>query len=158
MMKYQCPVIAVRDIERAKAFYQYILGQEVELDLGKNVSFRDGLALQEDFAWLTGVPADSVLDRPHNMELYFETEAFDAFLERLAAHPEVRQVHPPKRYPWRQRVVRLYDPDGHMVEVGESMEYLARVYVAQGYTVEQTAELIQHPVKFVEDATRAERE
>lgn len=157
-MQYQCAVIAVRDMERSKAFYQELLGQEVELDLGKNLSFRGGLTLQEDFAWLTGVPAGSVQDTPHNMELYFETEEFDLFLERLAARPEIRQVHPVKTYPWRQRVIRLYDPDGHMVEVGESMVYLARKYVAQGYTIEQTAELIQHPKSFVEDATRAERD
>ena len=51
---------------------------------------------------------------------------------------------------WQQRVVRLYDPDWHMIEVGESMEHIALRLLDEGYSVEETAALIHHPTDFVE--------
>ena len=50
---------------------------------------------------------------------------------------------------WKQRVVRIYDPDHHIIEIGESMAVIARRYLANGYSVEETAKIIQQPVEFV---------
>lgn len=83
------------------------------------------------------------------MELYFEVENFDDFLLLLEKHKEVKLVHPPKKHEWQQRVVRIYDPDFHMIEIGESMEVIARRYLSQGLSVEEVSEIIQHPVEFV---------
>ena len=47
------------------------------------------------------------------------------------------------------RVVRLYDPDFHLIEVGESMAVIARRLLDEGLSVEETAAQIQHPVAFV---------
>lgn len=148
-MKFQLALLAVKDVEVSKKFYGELFDQTVALDLGKNVTFSGGFAIQQDFAWLTGLKEDSVKEQPHNMELYFEVEDFDAFLRKLDAYENVRYVHPPKKYEWQQRVVRIYDPDFHIIEIGESMEVIARRYLGQGYSVEETAEIIQHPAEFV---------
>lgn len=148
-MRFVSALIAVSDVERSKAFYGDLFRQKVSLDLGWNVAFDGGFAIQQNFAWLTGLPEDSVVPRAHNMELYFEVDDFDRFLEDLARHPEIELVHPPKRHDWQQRVVRLYDPDGHILEVGESMAVIARRFVREGRTIEETALLIQHPVEAV---------
>lgn len=149
-MKFQLPLLAVRDVARSKQFYKELFDQEVVLDLGKNVTFSGGFAIQEDFAWLTGLAPDRVLQKSNNMELYFEAEDFDAFLLHLRQYPEVEQLHHPKMYDWKQRVVRLYDPDGHLVEIGESMCVIARRYLAEGKSALEVSELIQHPLAFVE--------
>lgn len=154
MVKFRLPLLAVRDVEASKKFYQDLFGQDVVLDLGRNVTFSGGFAIQEDFAWLTNVSPDSVITKSNNMELYFEVEDFDAFLASLAKHPEIEFVHPPKKHDWQQRVVRIYDPDCHMIEVGESMEHIAKRYLAEGLSVEQVAEIIQHPIEFVEQCNR----
>lgn len=153
-MRFQLALLAVQDAERSKRFYHDLFGQEVAMDLGRNVTFSGGFAIQEDFAWLTDLPEDSVKERSHNMELYFETEDFDGFLSLLDSHPEVELIHHPKKHPWQQRVVRLYDPDGHIMEVGESMGYLAKRYLREGLSVRETAALIQHPEEFVEACRR----
>lgn len=153
-MRFQLALLAVRDVERSKRFYHDLFGQDVVMDLGRNVTFSGGFAIQEDFAWLTDLPEDSVKERSHNMELYFETEDFDGFLSLLDSRPEVELVHPPKKHAWQQRVVRLYDPDGHMIEVGESMDCLAKQYLREGRSVRETADLIQHPEEFVEACRR----
>jgi catechol 2,3-dioxygenase-like lactoylglutathione lyase family enzyme len=149
-MKFVTTLIAVKDVEVSKAFYGDLFEQKVVLDLGWNVTFSGGFAIQQNFGWLLGLPEESVVTQAHNMELYFEVEDFDAFLVELDARPEIRKVHPPKKYDWQQRVVRLYDPDGHIIEVGESMAVIARRYLAEGNSIEETAKIIQHPVSFVE--------
>lgn len=150
-MKFQLPLLAVQDVEVSKKFYNQLFNQEVVLDLGKNVTFNGGFAIQEDFAWLTDIDPASVVRNSHNMELYFEVEDFDEFLLLLEKHKEVKLVHPPKKHEWQQRVVRVYDPDFHMIEIGESMEVIAKRYLSQGLSVEKVSEIIQHPIEFVKN-------
>jgi hypothetical protein len=75
---------------------------------------------------------------------------FDEFLNKLKNYSEIKYVHPPKKHNWQQRVVRIYDPDYHIIEIGESMAVIAKQYLIDGYSVEETAKIIQHPVEFVE--------
>ncbi len=138
-------------MEVSKQFYKRLFDQDVVLDLGRNVSFSGGFAIQQDFAWLTGIDPASVVQKSHNMELYFEVDDFDEFLLLLEQHPEVTLVHPPKKHEWQQRVVRIYDPDFHIIEIGESMAVIAKRYLAQGLSAPQVAELIQHPIEFVQN-------
>lgn len=153
-MTYQCVLLAVSDVEASKKFYTELFDQKIALDLGKNVVFGGGFAVQEGFASLLELPEDSVVQKPHNMELYFEVDDFDAFLQKLSGF-DVSYVHPPKKHEWQQRVVRIYDPDGHIIEIGESMAVIARRYLARGCSAEETAKLIQHPVEFVKRCQNA---
>ena len=149
-MKFVCPLIAVSDLEASKRFYTEILGQEIAMDLGWNISFSGGFAIQLNFDKLLELDPDSVIKRSHNFELYFEEDDFDALLKRLEQSKDIAYVHPPKKYDWQQRVVRIYDPDKHIIEIGESMAVIARRYLAEGNSIEETARIIQHPVEFVQ--------
>ncbi|KLU65910.1 glyoxalase-like domain protein [Desulfosporosinus acididurans] len=149
-MEFKLALLAVKDVEKSKQFYKEVFNQEVVLDLGKNVTFSGGFAIQEDFAWLTNLSSGSVIKKSNNMELYFEVEDFEAFIAKLSAYESIEYVHLPKKYEWQQRVVRIYDPDYHMIEIGESMEVIARRYLAKGCSIEETSKIIQHPIEFVE--------
>jgi len=92
------------------------------------------------------------LGRAKNVEVYFEEDDFDAFLIHLKACDNVSYVHDVREYPWGQRVVRFYDPDQHIIEVGESMESVARKLYKQGLSLEEVAERTQHPIEFVKDS------
>jgi len=148
-IEFKLPLIAVKDIGLSIKFYKELFGQEAVLDLGKNVTLSGGFALQEDFKWLAGLPEEPSYEKCFNMELYFEVDDFEAFLEKLEGFPESSYVHPPKKHDWQQRVVRIFDPDGHMIEVGESMKVIAKRFLGEGKTPEETAELIMHPLEFV---------
>lgn len=150
VMKFKLPLLAVNDIDKSKKFYIELFEQTVTLNLGKNITFSGGFAIQQDFARLTEVEPQSVAKKSHNMELYFEVDDFDEFLIRLEKYGNIEFVHLPKQYEWKQRVVRIYDPDFHMIEVGESMEIIARRYLSQGKSAEAVAEIIQHRVEFVQ--------
>lgn len=149
-MEFKLALLAVKDVEVSKKFYRELFDQKVVLDLGKNITFSGGFAIQEDFAWLTDLPSNSIIQKSNNMELYFEVEDFEAFIEKLNAYENVQYVCKPMKHEWKQRVVRIYDPDYHIIEIGESMAFIARRYLAEGLSDEETAKIIQHPLKFVE--------
>lgn len=133
-MKYICALLSVRDIHAAKAFYQELFGLEVAQDYGRNIAFTCGLALQQDFDWLIGVPSMHVRKKPNNMELVFEETDFDGFIEKLDAYPGIERLGGIIEHDWGQRVARFYDPDGHLIEVGEDMGMVIRRFLASGMT------------------------
>lgn len=147
-MKYCASLLAVRSIEAAKTFYQDILGQRIILDHGTNVTFEGGFALQEGFAELVGFPEENVRWKPWNGELYFETEDLDGDVAQVK-EARVELVHDIKEYPWGQRVFRFFDPDGNLIELGESMYSVALRYFAQGMSDEEVAQRTQHPIELV---------
>ena len=149
-MEFKLALLAVKNINVSKRFYEQLFNQKVVLDLGRNVTFSGGFAIQEDFAWLTDLPVDSVIEKSNNMELYFEVDNFDAFMEKMKDYRNIEYVHQPKKHEWQQRVVRIYDPDHHIIEIGESMAVIAKRYLAEGYSIEETSKIIQHPIDFVE--------
>lgn len=149
-MKFKLALLAVKDVNVSKKFYKELFNQEVVLDLGRNVTFSGGFAIQEDFAWLVDLPINSVIEKSNNMELYFEVDDFDEFIQKMKDYRNIEYVHQPKKHEWQQRVVRIYDPDHHIIEIGESMAVIAKRYLDKGYSVEETSKIIQHPIKFVE--------
>ncbi|WP_321420048.1 VOC family protein [uncultured Methanomethylovorans sp.] len=155
-MKFTCPLIAVSNLKTSKRFYEEVLGQKIVLDLGWNVTFSGGFAIQFNFADIVSVDKESVMKRSHNFELYFEEEDFDAFIEHLKKFDDIEYVHQPKKHDWQQRVVRIYDPDKHIIEIGESMVVVAKSFLGQGMSIEEIAKLIQHPVEFVKAVSSGE--
>lgn len=148
-MKYCSSLYAVRSIKTSAAFYETLLHQKPVLDAGTHVAFESGLALQEDFSGLVGFPAENIQYRSHDGELYFETEDLDtdaAALEKAG----VEFLHGIKEYPWGQRVARFFDPDGHIVELGESMCSVVLRFLDQGLTDDEAAKRTQHPLQFVQ--------
>lgn len=138
-MKYTSTVIAVSDVNTSRRFYEDLFGLELYQDYGINVSFTCGLSLQQEFDWLVSVPRETVLKRSHNMELSFETREFDSFLEKLEQYPGVRRLGEVIEHSWGQRVVRFYDPDGHLIEVGENMKLVVERFLSAGMTMEEVS-------------------
>lgn len=138
-MKYSSTVIAVSDIAASRKFYEDLFGLELYQDYGINISFTCGLSLQQDFDWLTGVPKDSIFKNSNNMELCFEEEDFDVFLKKLGEYPGVRYLGEVVEHGWGQRVVRFYDPDGHIIEVGECMKMVVNRFLSSGMSMEEVS-------------------
>ena len=155
-MKFKNPLLAVRDMERSKAFYRTVLGLRVIMDFGANVTLTGGVCLQTADSWadLLRVGAEDIRFGGKDGELYFEEDDFDGFLSRLEGLPDIRYVHPALEHPWGQRAVRFYDPDGHIIEVGENMKNVCRRFLDSGMTPEETAKRMDVPLKFVSGCMR----
>lgn len=136
-------------MDRSLKFYGDLFGQTVVCDLGWNKRLSCGLTLQLNFDKIADFPKDRMRFKTHNMELYFETEDLDAFLALLDAHPEVERLHGVRTFPWHQRGIHIFDPDGHLLEVSESMASVAFREFDKGLSVEETAEVTQHPLELV---------
>ena len=136
-MKYTCTVIAVANIKTARKFYKDLFGLELYQDYGINISFTCGISLQQEFNWLVNLPKDKVLNNSNNIELCFEEEHFDQFLEKLKKYPDINYLDDVIEHDWGQRVIRFYDLDGHIIEVGENMKMVIKRFLDSGMSMEQ---------------------
>ena len=122
-MRLKNILIVVEDIERSKRFYRDLFGLRTIADFDGNVVLTEGLALQDRRVWERLVQKEIVYG-DGDKELYFEENNLDHFLEKLEHYPKpVRYLTPLTEYEWGKRVVRIYDPDGHVIEIGENNSY-----------------------------------
>ena len=139
-MEYKCAMLVVKDMEKTKAFYTSLMGLEVISDLGVNVGFTGGLAAQLEASWAEFTNTDPSLFQygGHDMELYFETMDFDGFVTK--AKDAGAEIVSESVMPYGQKVLRIYDPDKHIVEVGEDMGVMVRRMAGEGMTKAQISE------------------
>ncbi len=117
-MKLKNFLIVVKDIERSRQFYHDLFGLEMILDNDGNMILTEGLVLQEEKYW-EGFLGKDIIPESNSSELYFEEADIEGFAEKLERYyPEVRYVNRLMTHSWGQKVIRFYDPDGNLIEVG----------------------------------------
>ena len=136
MIKFHSVVIFVKDIKYSKSFYTKILNEEIEHDFGKNVILKSGLSL-----WELGdhhIIAEQLNTNPngHKIELYFESDDLVRIVERLKEN-SINFLHKMHEEPWGQRTIRFFDPDNHLVEIGEPLPVFIRNMHNKGLTIKE---------------------
>ena len=117
-MKFKGSLIVVKDCRKALKFYQDMFGFALIRDHDGNMELSGNLYLQEEKYWerFTG---RRVIPQSNQTELYFEEPEIDGFAEKLERlYPDTEYVNHLMTHSWGQRVVRFYDPDGNLIEVG----------------------------------------
>ncbi|MEG2405803.1 MAG: VOC family protein [Clostridiales bacterium] len=151
-MKFANVLLVVENIEKSTDFYNEVLGLEKILDFGANVTLSGGISLQTQDSWLNFIGADvkNIKFGGNDGELYFEEEDFDSFIEKLKNIANINYVHGVMEHSWGQRVVRFYDLDKHIIEVGENIAVVCRRFLGEGLSVEKTAKRMDVPISYVE--------
>ena len=151
-MQFKNPLLVVSDMGKSKKFYKDTLGLDIILDFGANVTLTGGLCLQTKETWMEFIDAkeEDIIFGGKNAEIYFEEDDFDAFAERLKDLKNIDYVHPVIEHRWGQRVVRFYDPDRHIIEVGENLKFVCRRFLDSGMTEEEVAVRMDVPLIFVQ--------
>ena len=117
-MKLKNTLIVVKDIEKAKRFYHDLFGLEMLTDNDGNMILTDGLVLQEERYWKDFLKRD-VIPQSNSCELYFEEANIEGFVEMLEnLYPDIQYVNRLMTHSWGQKVIRFYDLDGNLIEVG----------------------------------------
>ena len=117
-MKLKNVLIVVKDIKKAERFYHDLFGLEPILDNDGNMILTEGLVLQEEKYWKEFLGREIVPEN-NSSELYFEEPDIEEFVKKLERYyPEVRYVNRLMTHSWGQKVIRFYDPDGNLIEVG----------------------------------------
>ena len=148
-MKCEGFMLVVKDMETSKRFYQEVLKLSIWQDLEVYVVW-EGFSLMSEAHWNGYQPRPGTKYRYENnvCQLYFEDEDIDAFMKHLEGF-DLEIACPLTEYPWGQRSVRFYDPDRHLVEVGESMKMVIKRFLKSGLSVEETVEKSMFPPQFV---------
>lgn len=150
-MKFLSPLIVVSNMEKSKLFYYEVLGLKVVEDFGANVTLTGGIALQTKASWSTFIHKkdNEIVFGGNDAELYFEEDNFDSFIQRINNITYINYVHPIVEHSWGQRVVRFYDPDKHIIEVGENMIIVVRRFLNSGLSINEVALRMDVPVDYI---------
>lgn len=150
-MKFSGTLLVTSDIDRARKLYEGLLGCQVAMDLGVYVAYTNGIALQAEKTWITFIEreADDIVYGANDAELYFDEHEIESFYIRLRVF-DVELIHELKEHSWGQRVVRFYDYDGHIIEVGEHMGDVGRRFLCEGMTHAEAAKRMQVPQEMLE--------
>ena len=120
-MKLKNVLIVVNDIERSRKYYHDLFGLEMVLDNDGNMILTEGLVLQDAKIWKDFLGKD-IIPESNSCELYFEERELEGFVRRLEdLYPDTVYVNRLMTHTWGQKVVRFYDPDGNLIEVGTPM-------------------------------------
>ena len=155
-MKYSATLLVVEDIDRSRKFYCDVLGLHVTADFGANITLTGGISLQTKKSWMKFIqkPEKEIRFWGNDAEIYFEEDDLTAFVEKLRSFEEIALIHNIVEHDWGQRAIRFYDPDGHVIEVSESMKFVCRRFLQQGLSIEETAKQSQMPVRFVKSCLK----
>lgn len=153
-LKHCTPVLFVKDARISRDFYADVLGMTVTADFGGlNFSFKEGFAIWQPMP-------ENIIPRTlgakqicnplsvSRFELCFETENLDKVYLALKQYG-VKFLHEINEEQWGQRTVRFYDPDGHLVEVGETLPVFVKRIYKEEKTVEGVARRTYLDIKLV---------
>lgn len=151
-LKASSTALFVKDIVTSKQFYIDLLGMSVDLELGKNVIFKNGFTIweiQTNHIIPATLGLDKISDPKFNrFELYFETENLPEIFDTLKSKgvPFLHEIH---EEPWGQQTIRFFDPDNHLIEIGESMQQFVCRFYNQGMTIKQVSKRRSVPIEEV---------
>lgn len=153
-MQFKNILLVVNDIEKSKVFYRELFGLEVIADFGGNVMLTERVVLQERKNWEAALGC-LVQYGGHDAELYFEESRMEDFLQKLQKAEQsallVKYASPMEERDWGQRVIRIYDPDYHVIEIAETTEGVVRRLKAEGLSLQEIAEKVRLPLDMIEE-------
>ena len=121
-MRLKNILIVVKDIEKSRKFSHDLFDIDLVLDNDGNMILAEGLVLQDEKIWKSFLNRD-IVPKSNSCELYFEEQDIEAFIDKLEKlYPSIEYVNRLMTHSWGQRVIRFYDLDGNLIEVGTPME------------------------------------
>lgn len=120
-IRFRHSIALVRDIEVSKHFYKDILGLSIVQDFDIFVLF------QNDFAIHRADLFYNYINKPYhgekmghdNVDFYLTTTDLEHVSNKLKEN-KVVFIHDIKQMDWGEKVIRFYDPDGHILEIGDA--------------------------------------
>ena len=151
-MKFICPLIVVDDIKKSRHLYEVILGQTVKMDFGENVTFEGDFAIHQRAHFQKLINKD-VIKMSNSFELYFEHDNLHEIIKKIK-ELDLEFVHEISEQPWKQLVVRFYDYDKNIIEIGESILHVAYRLSLQKYSIEDICKITYLDIDTVQQAIK----
>ncbi len=119
-VQFRNSILLVRDMEASKAFYHGLLGIEMKQDFGTFVLLEGNLGLHRAdvfYEYLKKPYSGEAMGRD-NLDLYFTSDHLPELQQRLI-DAGFTVIFPLQLTDWGETLFRVYDPDGHIVEIGD---------------------------------------
>ena len=148
-MTLTATAIFVDNIEVSKEFYVGALKQKIVMESeGAYVAFESGLAI-----WKTQMATETIFGAAQkfngqSFEICFETETIEDDFKKLTEFGAgvISKIEP---QPWGQMAFRVFDPDGHIIEVAEPLSHTVERLLDSGYDHEQVSQMTHIPLEMV---------
>ena len=148
-MKYICVLIVVKDVKKSRFLYEQILGQTVKMDYGEDIIFHGDFAIHQKSHFESLINHYPILSKSNNFELYFEDDNLEEIVQKLKDNG-FEFIHEIVEQPWKQKVVRFYDDDKNIIEIGERMEHTAFRLSKQNYSIKEISKITYLPENMVQ--------
>ncbi len=120
-ISYRHSIALVKDIEASKHFYADIIGLTICKGFDSFILFQDNFAIHKAdlFYQYINKPYYGEKMGHDNVDFYFTTSDLEGFNRKLKEE-QVTFIHEIRKYEWGESVIRIYDPDGHILEIGDA--------------------------------------
>lgn len=118
-------IVFVKDLQKSKAFYRDVLGLRIAQEFDTIIFFENRFVIHCVRSILKTVYKKGLMRRffsqgAKNILIYLETDNLEEAYQNIL-NAKCKIVHPIQKQAWGQSVFRFFDPDGHMLEIGEAM-------------------------------------
>lgn len=150
-LKFHSTVIITEDFDKMRTFYQNILQQEVEIDFGNCIVFKNGISL---WKLTTEYPIAKMLGKTYNssgnnnLEICFETNNYNEVISNIKKY-NLKYLHEPLEEKWGQKTIRFYDPENNLIEIGESIPCFVKRFLNQGMNEAEISKRTSVPLNIV---------
>jgi len=152
-IKFHSTVIMTHDFDKMKAFYQEILQQEIDVDFGNCIGFKNGISLwklSEDYTIAQKLGKTYHPSGNKNLEICFDTDDYEAVITKLKEH-DLIYLHETIEESWGQKTIRFYDPENNLIEIGETIPCFVKRFYHEGMSVNQVSERTSVPIEMVKE-------
>lgn len=146
-MKFIASLVVVEDIKKSRLLYENVLNQIVKFDYGENISYESGIAIHEKKHFLTLINNNPIIKKSNNFELYFEHDDLPRIVDKIK-ELQLEFIHEIIEQPWKQQVIRFYDFDKNLIEIGERMEHVAYRLFKQKFAIKEIS-----TITYLDEAT-----
>lgn len=138
-MKFRNVVLVVDNVEQSSKFYKEVFNLHTVADFDTKIILSDGIVLQDKRSFENEI-GGGINNGQFNFCLYFEENNMIDFLDKLSEYAESPIVKENIQEDYTSRkFFRILDPDGHMIEVGESFDYTVRRLKEEGFSLDEIA-------------------
>ncbi|HOF02251.1 MAG TPA: glyoxalase/bleomycin resistance/dioxygenase family protein [Spirochaetota bacterium] len=150
-MKFICPLVVVDNIKKSRYLYESVLGQTVKMDFGENVTFEGDFAIHQREHFQSLIDKRDIIKKSNSFELYFEHDDLADIVNKIK-NLNLEFVHEIVEQPWKQQVIRFYDFDKNMIEIGERLEHVAYRLFQQNHSLDEICKITYLDKETVEKA------
>ncbi len=120
-IKFRNSIALVKNIETSRKFYRDVIGLQAIEDFETFVLFQDNFAIHTAdlfYEYINKTYHGEKLGRD-NVEFYITTSDLSAMEQKLR-ESNVEFIHGIRQFDWGEKAIRILDPDGHILEIGDA--------------------------------------